>query len=68
MIPYGLPWWLSSEEFTCNTGDTGDVDSFPGLGRSPGEEHVSPLQHSRLENPGAEEPGGLQSTGLHRCN
>jgi len=24
------------EEFDCNMGDTGDVGSIPGLGRSPG--------------------------------
>ena len=29
----GLPWWLSSKETTCNSGDPG---SIPGSGRSPG--------------------------------
>ena len=28
----------------------GDLDSIPGLGRSPGEENVYPLQYSCLEN------------------
>ena len=31
----------------CNVGD---LDSIPGLGRSPGEENVYPLQSSCLEN------------------
>ena len=29
--PRGLPWWLSSKEFTCHARD---ADSIPGLGRS----------------------------------
>ena len=29
----------------------GDLDSIPGSGRSPGEEHGNPLQYSCLENP-----------------
>ena len=32
----------------CNVGD---LDSNPGLGRSPGEGNVYPLQYSGLENP-----------------
>ena len=35
----------------ANAGDTGDLDSFPGLGRSPGEGNGNPLQYSCLENP-----------------
>ena len=35
----------------ANTGDSGVVDSIPGLGRSPGEGHGHPLQYSCLENP-----------------
>ena len=31
--------------------NAGDLDSIPGLGRSPGEGHGNPLQYSRLENP-----------------
>ena len=30
--------------------ETGDEDSFPGSGRSPGGEHGNPLQDSCLEN------------------
>ena len=46
----------------ANAADIGDVDSIPGLGRSPGEGHGNPFQYSCLENP-MEEPGRLQSTG-----
>ena len=42
----------------------GDLDSIPGLERSPEKGNGNPLQYSCLENPmGGEEPGGLQSTG-----
>ena len=34
-----------------NAGDTGDICSIPGLGRSPGGGHGNPLQYSCLENP-----------------
>ena len=34
-----------------NAGDTRDMDSVPGLRRSPGEGHGNPLQYSCLENP-----------------
>ena len=33
-----------------NAGDTGDTDSVPGLGRSPGEGNGNPLQYFCLEN------------------
>ena len=36
------------KESACNAGDLG---SFPGLGRSPGERNGHPLQCSCLENP-----------------
>ena len=36
------------KESTCNAGN---LDSIPGLGRSPGEENGYPLQYSGLENP-----------------
>ena len=35
----------------ASAGDMRDVGSIPGLGRSPGGGHGSPLQHSCLENP-----------------
>ena len=46
----GLPQWLSSKEFTGNAGDSGDLDSIPGLGRSPGGGNGNPLQYSCLGN------------------
>ena len=36
---------------TANAGDTGDVGSIPGSGRSPGGGNGTPLQYSCLENP-----------------
>ena len=45
---YGLPWWLSVKESTCNAGD---ADSIPGSGRSPGGGLGNPLQYSCLGNP-----------------
>ena len=42
---------LSGKESACNAGDTGDVGSIPGLGRSPREGNGNPLQYSCLENP-----------------
>jgi len=35
----------------ANAGDTGDVGSITGSGRTPGEGNGSTLQSSRLENP-----------------
>ena len=35
----------------ADAGDTRDVGSIPGLGRSPGVENGTPLQYSCLENP-----------------
>ena len=46
--------------------NTGDLDSVPGSGRSPGEGNDSPFQYSCLGNPWTEEPGGLQPMGLQR--
>ena len=47
----GLDQWFSSKEFICNAGDSEDMASVPGLGRSPGGVHGNPLQYSCLENP-----------------
>ena len=50
-----------------NAGDIKDVDSTPGLGRSPGEGHGHPLHYACPENSmDREEPGGLQSVGSER--
>ena len=35
----------------ANAGDSRDVGSIPGSGRSPGRGHGNPLQDSCLENP-----------------
>ena len=35
----------------ANAGDSGDVGTIPGSGRSPGEGNGNPLQYSGLENP-----------------
>ena len=57
------PCGSDGKEYACNAGDLG---SSPWSGRSPREGNGSPLQYSCLENPRAEEPGGLQSTGSQR--
>ena len=48
--------WASQVELVvknplANAENAGDVGLIPGLGRSPGEGHGNPLQHSCLENP-----------------
>ena len=63
----GLCWWLSSKEFACNAGDTGDIGSISALGRSPGIGNGNSLQYSCLEKFYGQRslvgysPGGLQS-------
>ena len=55
------------EKSACNTEDTGDIGSIPGLGRSPGG--GSHKTHSSIlawKIPWTEAPGGLQSKGSHR--
>jgi len=60
----GFPGGSDGKESDCNEGD---LDSTPGLGRSPGGGNGNPLQYSCLENPhGQKEPGGLLSMGLQR--
>ena len=54
---------LSGKESACNAGDTGDVGSIPGLGRSLGRGNDNPLQYSCLENP--MDRGAWQAT-VHR--
>ena len=43
----GFPCGSAGKESACNVGDLG---SFPGLGRSPGEGKGYTLQYSGLEN------------------
>ena len=47
-VAWGFPGGLDSKESVCNAKD---LDSIPGLGRSPGEGNSNPLQYSGLENP-----------------
>ena len=42
---------LVVKNLPANVGDIRDMDSIPGLGRSPGGGHGNPLQYSCLENP-----------------
>ena len=44
----GFPADSDGKQSACNAGD---LSSIPGLGRSPGGRHGSPLQYSGLENP-----------------
>ena len=44
----------------ANAGDTGNMDSSLGSGRSPGVGNSKPLQYSRLENP--KDRGAWQAT------
>ena len=44
---WGFPGGSDGKESTCNAGD---LTSIPGLGRSPGGGHGTPLQYSCLEN------------------
>ena len=48
MIIYLPVCGSDGKESACNAGD---LDSIPGLGRSPGEGNDNPLQYSCLENP-----------------
>ena len=48
---HGLLQWLSGKEFACNTGEVGNPDLIPGLGRFPRGGHGNPLQDSCLEHP-----------------
>ena len=41
---------VSGKESPCNSGDTEDTGSIPGLGRSPGGGDDNPLQYYFLEN------------------
>jgi len=43
-----LPSGSDGKESAYNAGD---LDSIPGLGRSPGKGNSNPLQYSCLENP-----------------
>ena len=50
----------------ANAGDSRDVDSIPGPGRSLRVRNGNSLQYSFLENSMDREPGELQSRGSHK--
>ena len=50
----------------ANMGDARDSGPTPGSGQSPREDGGNPSRILVWENPGTEEPGGLQSMGRHR--
>ena len=56
------------KKLPTNAVATGDMDSIPALGRSPGEGNCNLLRYSCLGNPWTEEPGGLQSVGLQELH
>ena len=55
---------LVVKNLPANAGDIREEGSIPGLGRSPGGGHGSPLQYSCLENP--MDRRAWQSIGLQR--
>jgi len=54
---------LVVKNLPANAGDIRDVDSIPGLGRSPGRQRGNPVQYSCLGNP--TDRGDWQAT-VHR--
>ena len=50
MQVWGFPDGSAGKESAYNAGDTGNVDSIPGSGISPGEGNSNPLQSYCLEN------------------
>ena len=46
-VALGFPGSSAGKESTCNAGD---LNSIPGLGRSPGEGNSYPFQYSGLRN------------------
>ena len=47
----GSPSGSRGKESACSAGDTGDMGSIPGLGRSLGEENSNILQYSYVRKP-----------------
>ena len=47
----GSPSGSAVKNPPANAGDSGDMSSIPGPGRSPREGNGNPLHHSCLENP-----------------
>ena len=59
----GFPGGSDGKE---STGNSGDLGSIPGLGRSPGGSWQATPVFLPGESPWTEEPGGLQSMGSQR--
>ena len=57
---------LEVKNTPASAGDVRDACLIPGSGESPGEDKGNTLQYSSLEKPWKEEPGRVQSIGLHR--
>ena len=74
--PHTGPWarqqtsssvsFLGGSDGKESTWNTGDLNSIPGSGRSPGGGNGNPLQRSCLGNPMDRGPGRPQSTGAQR--
>ena len=62
----GFPGGTCDKTLACPRGRHRRQGSFPGLGRSPGGGHDSPLQCSQLENPTDRGAWRLQSIGSQR--
>ena len=62
----GFPGGASAKEPAASAGDIKDAGSIPGLGRSPGGGHGSPLHIPAWRIPWTEEPGRQQSMGSLR--
>ena len=62
----GIPSGSVVKNPSTNAGDSGDMGSIPGSGRSPGVGNGNPLQYSCWKIPWTEEPGGIQSTGSQK--
>ena len=60
----GFPHGSVVKNPPSNTGDSGDLGSIPGSGRSPGGGNGNPLQYSCLENPMDREAWRPYSMGL----
>ena len=66
LIIYWLWSFLGGSVIKNLPDNAGSVGSIPGLGRSSGKGHGSPLQYSCWRILWSEEPGGLQSMGSQR--
>ena len=51
MFKMGFPNNSADKDSACDSGDTGNSSSIPGLGRCPREGNGNPLQYCCLENP-----------------